>query len=64
MLVERENEGDRRDVSKRILVNWYSTKIYDGGSSEMYEPFIKIKFVHQLQNLYFALTGEELTIKE
>jgi hypothetical protein len=23
-----------------------------------------IKFVHQLQNLYFALTGEELTIKE
>ena len=24
---------------------------------------IKIKYVHQLQNLYFALTGEELTIK-
>lgn len=23
-----------------------------------------IKHVHQLQNLYFALTGEELTIKE
>lgn len=23
----------------------------------------KIKYVHQLQNLYFALTGEELTIK-
>ena len=22
------------------------------------------KYVHQLQNLYFALTGEELTIKE
>lgn len=26
-----------------------------------YKPII---FVHQLQNLYFALTGEELTIKE
>jgi hypothetical protein len=26
--------------------------------------FKKIKYVHQLQNLYFALTGEELTIKE
>ena len=26
-------------------------------------PQIKIKHVHQLQNLYFALTGEELTIK-
>ena len=24
--------------------------------------FIDIKFVHQLQNLYFCLTGEELTI--
>lgn len=23
-----------------------------------------IEYVHQLQNLYFALTGEELTIKE
>ena len=26
--------------------------------------FILIKHVHQLQNLYFALTGEELTIKK
>ena len=25
---------------------------------------ISIKYVHQLQNLYFALTGEELTIKQ
>ncbi len=25
--------------------------------------YVKIKHVHQLQNLYFALTGEELTIK-
>ena len=24
---------------------------------------LEIKYVHQLQNLYFALTGEELTIK-
>ena len=26
--------------------------------------WINIKHVHQLQNLYFALTGEELTIKD
>lgn len=26
--------------------------------------FKRLKHVHQLQNLYFALTGEELTIKE
>tara|TARA_R100000655_G_scaffold7322_2_gene19795 strand:+ start:401 stop:769 length:369 start_codon:yes stop_codon:yes gene_type:complete len=25
---------------------------------------LEIKYVHQLQNLYFALTGEELKIKE
>lgn len=29
-----------------------------------YGGFTKIKYVHQLQNLYFALTGEELEIKE
>lgn len=28
------------------------------------DPVTEIKYVHQLQNLYFALTGEELTIKE
>lgn len=28
-----------------------------------YIPTTKIEYVHQLQNLYFALTGEELTIK-
>ena len=26
--------------------------------------FHELKHVHQLQNLYFALTGEELTVKE
>lgn len=29
-----------------------------------YKDGIEIKFVHQLQNLYFALTQEELTISE
>ena len=28
------------------------------------EGFTEVLHVHQLQNLYFALTGEELTIKE
>ena len=28
------------------------------------KTFTKIQYVHQLQNLYFALTGEELTITE
>lgn len=28
------------------------------------EALTNIKYVHQLQNLYFALTGEELTLAE
>ena len=28
------------------------------------DDYIEIKYVHQLQNLYFALTGEELVVKE
>ena len=28
------------------------------------DGYIKTKYVHQLQNLYHALTGEELTIRE
>lgn len=32
----------------------------DGGEIQAYH---QIKFVHQLQNVFFALNGEELTIK-
>lgn len=37
-----------------------ATEIYDDWGS-FYHIGSKIKHVHQLQNLYFALTGEELT---
>lgn len=44
------------------LINYFDRKMFlidcDGGSIG-----IEIKYVHQLQNLYFALTGKELTIK-
>lgn len=36
---------------------------FDRFSDERF-PLIDIKHVHQLQNLYFALTGEELTLKK
>jgi len=36
------------------LIIWQSDAVYVRGI---------LKYVHQLQNLYFALTGEELTIK-
>jgi hypothetical protein len=38
--------------------------IYDSGEKETYVIEIDIEYVHQLQNLYFALTNIELTIKE
>ena len=54
----------------KSMSNWYSNNDY---AIELCESFIQIdigyttitvdvKYVHQLQNLYFALTGEELEI--
>jgi hypothetical protein len=37
---------------------------YEGNSLAMIPPHENCNHVHQLQNLYFALTGEELTITE
>lgn len=37
--------------------DWFFVKTMGGGK------LTTIKYVHQLQNLYFALTGEELKIK-
>ncbi|MGK6342897.1 hypothetical protein ACMGDK_11695 [Chryseobacterium sp. DT-3] len=49
-----------------IPLHWFNKVIinnYKGGFIEkMYGT--QIQYVHQLQNLYFALTGEELTLKE
>lgn len=43
----------------------YSPTLYDGNfnddSTKVFNP--DIQFVHQLQNLYFALTGKELKLK-
>lgn len=37
--------------------------LHFGNNGECWK-YPHIKYVHQLQNLYFALTGEELTLKE
>lgn len=56
-----------------ISMNWYCRKFY---LTYFYEGKLKclnllypttsieIKYVHQLQNLYFALTGNELIVKK
>ena len=38
-------------------------QIYGKYNQFIYDYRLDVNYVHQLQNLYFALTGEELTIK-
>ena len=51
---------DRFELSSRgtegVAKNEFTFIVYETGLT------IKIKYVHQLQNLYFALTGKELII--
>jgi hypothetical protein len=39
-------------------------QIYGKYNQFIYDYRLDVNYVHQLQNLYFALTGEELEIKE
>jgi hypothetical protein len=49
---------------KTIVFNWFSKVVSTGKRSGYYSrKYRHIKYVHQLQNLYFALTGEELEVK-
>jgi hypothetical protein len=56
----------RNDISlfidKRLKTNLFLQENMNDFKWFGYE--CKIQYVHQLQNLYFALTGEELTINE
>ena len=49
----------KENISIRYLSKNYEIFI----SNEKRRFVIQLKYVHQLQNLYFALTGEELEIK-
>jgi hypothetical protein len=52
-----------RKKPDRFLINKetmsYCQLDYEGSIDDI----VKIKYVHQLQNIYFALTGEELTLE-
>ena len=43
------------DINSKYHNHWHCEYLLNGH---------KLQYLHQLQNLYFALTGEELTIKE
>lgn len=61
--VERDYEGYNQFI-KDSFESIYITEKNEFRYSS-YKPcgYTDLKYVHQLQNLYFALTGEELTIK-
>ncbi len=54
------------DFETGRLFDAFEIKIYPNeiGSAQSIKGCLEISYVHQLQNLYFALTNEELTIKK
>ena len=50
---------------KYIWINghWNTWHLRDGGEKDMFDLDEPPQYLHQLQNLYFALTGKELTIQ-
>ncbi|MDV3661661.1 hypothetical protein CMU70_14495 [Elizabethkingia anophelis] len=54
-----------------VIAYYYFEKIYKKGSFTLSESFVlldidlnvKVDYVHQLQNLYYALIGEELKLQ-
>ena len=66
-------ELQRPDIDEdgNIFYSWvkggvFNLEIQSNGEIwfELYSHYKHIKWVHELQNLYFALTGEELILQE
>lgn len=57
------HENNWQDVECEIMVDLFNEKIYII-SAMPWKQLNHIKYVHQLQNLYFALTNEELTYEQ
>ena len=61
-----DSYGIEIDLIPRLHSNGFFWLNWDigGGNNFVHLPHsCKLEYVHQLQNLYFALTGEELTLK-
>lgn len=63
-----KNEGTlTMDFEGKLDIDYHDGEIkvkshYEG--EHMYRKLFNIKYLHQLQNLYFALSGIELTLKD
>lgn len=58
---ELNNKGWSKDNIDYFIE--YNDNIFDVVAYSFYYIIAQIKYVHQLQNLYFALTGKELILK-
>ncbi len=60
-----ENMPDSKTFTKNAFIYDLETEsLYHDDESLVHSESITLHYVHQLQNLYFALTGEELIVKE
>ena len=57
-------KGEGGYIDRTFFLNGVICVFIINSSFNFYYKNILLKSVHQLQNLYFALTGEELTIKD
>lgn len=58
-----ESYGYRNFIHRNATIQIGPNGIKTWVSNKMDEPVEHIKYLHELQNLYFALTGEELNIE-
>ena len=61
------SDKDENEFGRQRIDYWFGEDDFSAAElcrSGVCFKRVKIKFVHQLQNLYFALTGEELTFKD
>jgi hypothetical protein len=67
-----EYRFSKKKLGTYIIKRYYNNSLYNmqfvyddkHNNIPNEQIWVNIKHVHQLQNLYFALTGKELTIKE
>ena len=60
-MVKKMTVFEKEKNSMFAVKEWEGDYVIFWGDNRL--PKVEPKYVHQLQNLYFALTGEELTIK-
>jgi len=68
-LIESEDEeGDTIWNNENIEIQFFDfaneNSSFYATKALLFQTEIELRYVHQLQNLYFAITGEELTIKK